>query len=463
MLRLLLRNKVSMLMLINIILFTPLVFHTTAQERTGTVSGRVVDIDGHPIPKLPIFIAPIAIEGDWAQTIHLPEDYSQIHLTQTDGIGQFAITGILEGSFYFGLLPFNIDELLRHNFEENLEDYLSWNPATYSPGYIETLMANNFGMVSDDFDSDFEIQLMRVHGLTFHPYGDFDGIAFGVNAGTHIKDVELIVNPRMKVQGRILFNDGTPLANTRVELRGGFRHEKGRGGTNGSPWIDENGNFVHYIDEKNHTGFYTFSVKYQELEVILDPIQLAPGDRLSNLTFTFDSEPIPPIPLPPKFKAETEDVESKQDPDSPQSRKSNDVWIVNPANGHAYKRVHCDTRDDAIAQASKEKAHLVTINDAKEQKWLGAVFGNEFYWIGLSDTKIEGKWQWHNGEPLTYQDWLPDDYFYESQNAEERDFAVATFADGKWYAVSPKSVIVRMTQMAIIEKADIKINTTKEK
>ena len=27
-----------------------------------------------------------------------------------------------------------------------------------------------------------------------------------------------------------------------------------------------------------------------------------------------------------------------------------------------------------------------------------------------------------------------------------------TFMDGKWYAVSPKSVLVRMTAMAILEK-----------
>ena len=31
--------------------------------------------------------------------------------------------------------------------------------------------------------------------------------------------------------------------------------------------------------------------------------------------------------------------------------------------------------------------------------------------------------------------------------------AIMTFTDGKWYAVAPKSVLVRMTEMAILEKA----------
>ncbi|MCY3739688.1 MAG: hypothetical protein OXH00_01570 [Candidatus Poribacteria bacterium] len=37
----------------------------------------------------------------------------------------------------------------------------------------------------------------------------------------------------------------------------------------------------------------------------------------------------------------------------------------------------------------------------------------------------------------------------------ERDYAVPTFTDGKWYAVSPKSVLLRMTAMTILEKTDV--------
>ena len=127
------------------------------------------------------------------------------------------------------------------------------------------------------------------------------------------------------------------------------------------------------------------------------------------------------------------------------------MWIVNPANGHAYKRVPCESRDAAVAQATAEKAYLVTINDAKEQAWLTAVFGQECHWIGLS--QVEETWQWDNGEPINYENWLPDDFFSESFDANERLHAIMTFTDGKWYPVSPKSVLLQMTKLAILEKA----------
>ena len=64
-------------------------------------------------------------------------------------------------------------------------------------------------------------------------------------------------------------------------------------------------------------------------------------------------------------------------------------------------------------------------------------------------------WQWDNGDPITYANWLPNAFFSEVLDADERDYAVMTLSDGKWYAVSPDSVIWDMTGMAIIEKADL--------
>ena len=139
------------------------------------------------------------------------------------------------------------------------------------------------------------------------------------------------------------------------------------------------------------------------------------------------------------------------------------MWVINPKNGHAYKRIHCETRDDAIAQAIAEKAHLVVINNAEEQAWLKAVFGRKFYWIGLKRVPATGAlskrakewWQWDNGDPITYANWASNDFFFESLDASERDYVVMTLPDGRWYAVSPDSVIWRMTEMAILEKADV--------
>ena len=326
---------------------------------------------------------------------------------------------------------------------------------------IDAFVSSNFGMDPADFEPDIEILSIRIQGLTLYPRNDYDQIAFGLKPGRHMKNVEVIVQPRMR--GRVLFKDGTPLSNTRVYVHirsrnvGGF----GSGVNGGNQWTDAKGYFVLYLKEKNDAAFYTFSAEYQGLSVEAEPIRLDPGNRFDGLALTFDSEPIPPKRSPQK--TETDEPEPSLSASETLPRPmSYDVWVVNPENDHFYKRIHCETRDDAIAQATEEEAHLVAINDAAEQAWLEAVFGHKFYWIGLSRVLTTGTlskrakkwWQWDNGEPITYANWLPNDFFSEALDASERDYVVMTLPDGKWYAVSPDSVIWCMTKMAILEKAD---------
>jgi hypothetical protein len=256
----------------------------------------------------------------------------------------------------------------------------------------------------------------------------------------------------MRIRGRILFKDGTSLSKTRVRLH--FRADDvdgtGTRQSGGEPRTDAEGYFIYYLDEKDDPAFYTFSVEYGGLSAETEAVRLEPGERYDGLVVQFDSEPT--LPEPPPRTTEVNALESASELST--KRVSREVWVVNPANGHTYKRIHCETRDDAIAQSIGEKAYLVAINDAAEQKWLEAVFGHEFYWIGFSDVEDKGQWQWDSGEPVTYENWLPNDFFSESLDADERSYAVVTFADGKWYAVGPDSIVWGMTKMAILEKVD---------
>ncbi len=460
MIRLSFKISVTML-LIPILIHVPgFTAHSIDQDNTGTVTGRFVDKDGHPVAMLPIFIAPLEITSiSWASKVYLPNDFLLLRRAQTDEKGQFSISGIPRGSFYFGTLPYNVDARLPHDYEKKLDDFLSLDYAMLHPDYIDVFMSHNFGFGYDDFEPDVDILSLNVKGITFYPAGDAREVVFGIEPGSNMKDVVVTVQPRMRVQGRVVFKDGTPLSNALLKVQAQFSLERGRRSSSGTPRTDSNGHFFYYLDKERDTRIYTFSVKYQGLEATAKPVKLEPGDRLAGLTFTFDSEPIAPKPLPPKTKAKPAKSSPKETQET-QQPESNEAWIVNPANRHAYKRIQCKTRNDAIAQAIKEKAYLVTINDAKEQEWLSAVFGYEFYWIGLSNGENETGWQWHNGEAITYQNWLPNDYFSETWDANERKHVVATFADGKWYAVSPKSVIVKMTEFAIIEKTDIMIKTS---
>ena len=457
--------KVLVLLVIVGLLFIGFASYSIAAEETGTFSGRVVDIAGNPVAKLPVMIGPAMTMGPSIRSVFFPRQYSDVRRALTDADGQFSITDIAPGLSYFGALPYDIEARLPDELATNVAKATKEKDvaAFHASGIME--------MQDDDFEPDAEVLSLRIQGITFYPRSDYDQIGFSVKPGTHIENVEVIVKPRMRIRGRIIFKDETPLVNARVHLR--FRSQSVDGNRNrqsgGKPRTDTDGYFVYYLDEKDDPAFYTFSVEYQGLSAEAGPIRLDPEERLDGVKFTFDSEPIPPPQPPPHIapqpspREKTLDRPSAATPLSPRRSMpmSKEVWIVNPANLHAYKRIHCETRENAVAQAREENAHLVTINDAAEQTWLAKVFEHKFYWIGLSRVPPMGtssnvtQWRWENGEPITYANWLPDYIFGESLDVSKRNYAVMTFTDGQWYAVGPDSLIWRITEMAILEKADL--------
>ena len=273
--------------------------HYIAQRGTGNFTGRVVDPDGNPVADLPIFIGPHNIDPDemfW--TAILPDGYPQLRRTQTDVEGRFSITGVTSVPQYFGALPYNIDKRLPEDFETIIKDFNSRAnqlPFHRLKPYIKEFEAYGFGTSHYDYEPDVEILSLQINGITFYPRVDFEEIAFGVLPGTHIKDVVVTVQPRMHVQGRVLFKDGTPLTNDRLTLTYNFGHS-GHGGRSARDklWVDADGYFVHYLDEKDATFSYTFSIEYQGLKATAKPVRLEPGQRYDNLIFRFNSAPIAP-------------------------------------------------------------------------------------------------------------------------------------------------------------------------
>ncbi|MDE0469804.1 MAG: lectin-like protein [Candidatus Poribacteria bacterium] len=465
-------NKVFALFIVIGSLFIGFASHSITDAETATFSGRVVDAEGNPVAKLPVMIVPAMVMGSGIRSAFFPMQYSTVRRALTDADGRFFITDIAPGISYFGILPYDVETFLPDELATNIAKAKKEQDiaARHASGIME--------MEDDDFEPDVEVLSLRIQGITFYPRTDHEQIGFSVKPGTHIENVEVTVQPRMRIRGRIVFKDGTPLANARLHLRFRFHTVDGTGNgqSGGEPRTDAEGYFVYYLDEKDDPAFYTFSVEYEGLSAKAGPIRLDPGERLDGLTLKFDSEPIvlqPPshtVPQPPSHIApqalpdtKTLDRSSTATPPPRKSmRVSEDVWVVNPANLHAYKRIHCETRDDAVARAKEENAHLVTINDAAEQVWLSEVFERKLYWIGLSRVPPVGassdatQWRWESGEPITYSDWLPDYIFGESLDVSERVYAVMmTFNDGKWYAVGPDSLVWRMTEMAILEKTDV--------
>ena len=173
------------------------------------------------------------------------------------------------------------------------------------------------------------------------------------------------------------------------------------------------------------------------------------------MVFTLEGESIPTDVTPGRVEASAEASTS--------SLPGAGVWVVNPGNGHAYKSIRCKSWDDANIQAVAEEAHLVAINDVAEQKWLAEIFGSRPYWIGLTDFAKEGKWQWTNGEPVTYTNWAPHEPTDTDMGEEDYVF-MGNSLNGEWSDVGPESAAWRFTRMAIIERDNLPTKTpVKEK
>ena len=392
-----------------IVLSFAFVLHIDAEEEYATLSGRVVSSEGKPIVDATMML--------------------QISTTQTDPEGRFVFTKI--GPSQTRL------RLLRHPTTKN---------GLSQPSHT-TIQAIKFGSV------------------IFYPHDFHDSsksATFAIEPGTDIKNVEVTINtgPKLRIQGRLVFKNGEPFDDTPVEIN---MEHLNLDGTDGSAFkrslhTDADGNFVSAIYVP---GIYALSVDYRGLSAMSAPFIVEADKPHEPVVLTLNGTP---ADLSAPFEIAKEQRYGM--PEGP------GVWIINPANGHAYKWIKCDGREDAQAQAALEEAHLVTITNEAEQIWLESVFSRGPYWIGLTDVAKEGEWQWETGEPFAYTNWKVDDQddwsideppaflkFLGFKNEDrlrqedERDFVVMSHWGwdaeiGKWEAADHS----KAARMAILEK-----------
>lgn len=378
-----------------------------------TLSGRVIDETGQPIAGLTVVIVPVQDgHGAWFPIEFEVEERGQqgdpiAFQAETDSEGRFVITDAITGPVLLGLFPYNSPE-------------------------TEILKVQ----IGDMFLYAPEASWGR-------------GVVFSAEPGDRIEDVEVTVQRFLQLRGKVLRMDGSPLANAqRIKFRIRKLSLDGEYDGSGSQNIetDIEGNFVQ--DMHRYMGgpaFYIMSVTYQEHQAQLDPIVVKPEDLMHEAVFTFDV-PLPPdMPrnAPPHFHAGAParfggGLEAKG------------VWVINPANGHAYKKIRFSGVEDAFAQAAKENAYLVSINDEAEQNWLDQVFVAHRALIGLSDVEEEGHWQWHSGEPVTYTNWARDEP--QDTGKGDEDYVIL-FAD-QWVDIGPGEVQWHFIQSVLLEKEE---------
>lgn len=309
-------------------------------------------------------------------------------------------------------------------------------------------------------NSDYEIRSVEIEGIVFYldqHQQHFGGLNFAIESETDIKDVEITVRLRMRIRGRVLSADGTPLHNARVNLMVKHRNIDGRGSGSGggTRTLDDDGYFVDYVNDG--AAYYTVTVTYQGQTVESEEILLEEGQRMDGLVLKLVGEPepakservvvAPPAPVhdPARFEAA-------------RKREREGMWAINPDNRHAYKMIRCETREAAQERATAQGAHLLTINGKAEQEWLLEVFGKrENFWIGLTAGSKGGEQQWDNGEPITYTNWIsPQEAAEVAKSVQGSDaapnYVVLVGVTGKWQVARPGSPLIRMTERAILEK-----------
>lgn len=376
------------------------------QSAATTFSGRVVDETGKPVSDVEVALPGFRVTTpqDQDEPVFLPSQQSE-----TNEVGEFLINDIISPSVQLVLLPFR--------------------------------------------EAAYEIRAATIEGVSFYideDRGRYGGLTFAIAPGADVEDVEIIVRPRMRIRGRVLSADGTPLRNERVSIRVDRRNieGRGRGGGESGRVLDADGYFVEYV---KRSAYYTISVGYQGQFAKSEEILLEDGERHDKLVLMLDDKP----PLKrPRAVARPLDREQFQ---AAWNRDRQGMWAVNPENRHAYKRVYCESREEARTRAVDQGAHLVAINDAAEQEWLLEVFGRENYWIGLTDASEAENPHWDNGEPVTYTSWSSSEKMAGGEGTGQTDDASQNYTvliglTGKWQETRRGNPLARLTQRAILEK-----------
>ena len=131
----------------------------------ASFSGRVVDESGKPVSRIGIALMP--------------------QLSETDETGAFSITNIV------------------------------------SPSVNRLILLPERGL-------EYEVRTVEIEGVTFYPELNLNrhrydsGFRIAIKPGADVKDVEITVRLRMRIRGRVLSADRTPLRDAKVQLPGAF-------------------------------------------------------------------------------------------------------------------------------------------------------------------------------------------------------------------------------------------------
>ena len=111
------------------------------------------------------------------------------------------------------------------------------------------------------------------------------GLTFALKSGVMLENLKITVKSRLRIHGRIVYANGTPLVNANGRLRTRQRDETNpnSGGSSSTDFFtDADGYFTQYRDEP---GFYTLSTEYSGLSGGAGPFLLKDGRGTRKLGY----------------------------------------------------------------------------------------------------------------------------------------------------------------------------------
>ncbi|MCG9129051.1 carboxypeptidase regulatory-like domain-containing protein [Candidatus Poribacteria bacterium] len=253
---------VSILIVFSLLAFIIASIYYITDASTTTISGKVVNMNGHPIPKCRLAIQPIdIIDGEMCQVSSLS------HQSQTDSNGFFNFNNISPGRAQFVVKP---DMGYRNRDVEIQSINLS--------GMTFLRLQTSQLQVIDE-------HLQEVNNGAPQKLSTIGGIPFEIDSGLNLNDIVIEVSPRMCIRGKILQSNGTPLTNAQGKLNLQYKTLDGMISDDLSfypTYTDSEGYFMKYV---NFPMVATVSVEYNGSAATSEAIKISDEQRRHDLIF----------------------------------------------------------------------------------------------------------------------------------------------------------------------------------